>query len=81
VFLDPWSGLAEGFSLDATVNGNKIWKYHPDNEKTNTTGWNALPAGYASMSGADFEALAKLLSGGAQGPTAVRGIIVLFIMP
>ncbi|MDD4827801.1 MAG: fibrobacter succinogenes major paralogous domain-containing protein [Bacteroidales bacterium] len=55
VFLDPWSGLAEGFSLDATVNGNKIWKYHPDNEKTNTTGWNALPAGYASMSGTDFE--------------------------
>ena len=27
------------------------------------------------------KALAKLLSGGAQGPTAVRGIIVLFIMP
>ncbi len=53
-FLDPWNELGEIFAVDAKVNGNKLWKYHPDNEKTNTTGWNALPAGYAVLSGESF---------------------------
>jgi len=53
-FLDPWDGLGEVFSVDAKVNGQKLWKYHPDNEKTNTTGWNALPAGYAVLGGESF---------------------------
>ena len=53
-FFDPWNGLGEIFALDARVNGNKVWMYHPDNEKTNTIGWNALPAGYAILSGDTF---------------------------
>ncbi|HHV04531.1 MAG: FISUMP domain-containing protein [Bacteroidales bacterium] len=53
-FLDPWNGLGEVFAVDAKVNGNKLWKYHPDNEKTNIIGWNALPAGYAILSGETF---------------------------
>lgn len=53
-FLDPWNGLGQEFSADATVNKEKMWKYHPDNIKTNTTGWNALPAGYAILEGDTF---------------------------
>lgn len=53
-FLDPWNGLGEKLAVDAKVNGSKLWKYHPDNEKTNTVGWNAFPAGYAVLSGESF---------------------------
>ncbi|HPW78257.1 MAG: hypothetical protein BWX62_00822 [Bacteroidetes bacterium ADurb.Bin037] len=53
-FLDTWNGLGEIFAVDVKVNGKKLWKYHPDNEKTNTTGWNAVPAGYAILSGEIF---------------------------
>jgi len=58
-FLDPWNGLGEVFSVDAKINGNKLWKYHPDNEKTNISGWNALPAGYALLSGGTFSGIGQ----------------------
>ena len=53
-FLDPWNGLGQVFAADASINQSKVWKYHPDNEKTNTTGWNALHAGYAILEGEAF---------------------------
>lgn len=53
-FLDPWNGLGQPFAADAVINDKKIWRYHPDNEKTNKAGWNALPAGYAILEGDTF---------------------------
>jgi uncharacterized protein (TIGR02145 family) len=53
-FFDPWNGLGRQFAADAKINEKKLWEYHPDNEKTNTTGWNALPAGYAILGGETF---------------------------
>lgn len=58
-FFDSWTGLAEGMCLDAKLNGVKMWSYHPDNTKTNTYGWNALPAGYGSLSGDLFTGKGK----------------------
>lgn len=53
-FLSAWDDVAEGLCLDATFGGSKLWKYHPYNEKTNTQGWSAIPAGYAISSGHTF---------------------------
>lgn len=50
-FFDPWSGLGEYFSIDARLNGSRMWIYHPDNLKTNTGLWNALPSGYVGNEG------------------------------
>lgn len=60
-FFDAWDNLASSVCVDAKVNGAKMWKFHPDNTKTNTSGWNALPAGYGSMAG-DFFTGQKLTS-------------------
>lgn len=44
-FDGKWEGLGEKLSADAYFNGARMWPYSPDNEHTNTVGWNAIPVG------------------------------------
>ncbi|MHC1780458.1 MAG: FISUMP domain-containing protein [Bacteroidales bacterium] len=44
-FDASWSGLGEKLAANAKLNGANIWKYSPNNLKTNSSGWNALPGG------------------------------------
>ena len=53
-FLGHWEGLAGSLCVDATVNDTKLWKYHPYNDKSNTSGWNGLPSGYGLTDGSSF---------------------------
>jgi len=46
-FFGNWPGLGAAASVDAYLNGDRMWPYSPDNLHTNTVGWNALPLGYA----------------------------------
>ncbi len=54
-FYDDWDDAAEMMSADATFINEKMWSYNPDNGHTNTTGWNAIPAGYTQSGHASFE--------------------------
>lgn len=45
-FLSNWAGLGQKLTVEAYLNGAKLWPLSPDNNKANTVGWNALPAGY-----------------------------------
>lgn len=45
-FIDNWKGLGVLASVDAKMNGKRIWPYSPDNAHTNDFGWNALPLGF-----------------------------------
>lgn len=47
-FLSNWSGLGEKLTVEAYLNGDKLWPISPDNNKSNTLFWNALPVGYGS---------------------------------
>ncbi len=44
-FYNSWEGLGEMVSANASLNGNNLWKYSPNNEKSNPVEWNALPGG------------------------------------
>ncbi|MBR5736025.1 MAG: hypothetical protein IKX60_04465 [Bacteroidales bacterium] len=45
-FLSNWAGLGQKLTVEAYLNGKKLWPISPDNLKTNDVFWNALPAGY-----------------------------------
>jgi len=46
-FFDDWKGLAAMTSADAYFNDTtRLWAYCVNNDHNNSTGWNALPAGY-----------------------------------
>ena len=47
-FDGNWVGIGEKVSANATLNQTNIWKYSPNNLKSNTVGWNALPGGNSS---------------------------------
>ncbi len=47
-FDNEWIGLGENSSISASLNGNSIWRYSPDNQKKNSNGFNALPGGSTS---------------------------------
>jgi len=47
-FDGKWEGIGEKAAANAYLNKNSIWKYSPNNLKTNTMGWNALPGGNSS---------------------------------
>ena len=47
-FLSNWSGLGQKLTVDAYLNDERMWPISPDNIKTNTFNWNALPTGYGS---------------------------------
>lgn len=44
-FENEWKGLGQKAAANAMLNGKSVWKYSPENTKTNNEGWNALPAG------------------------------------
>lgn len=48
-FVNDWDGIGEKLSANAYFNGEKMWPYSPDNEHTNTVGWNAIPVGNAQF--------------------------------
>lgn len=48
-FDGKWEGLGEKASADAYFNDARMWPYSPDNEHTNTVGWNALPVGNTTV--------------------------------
>jgi len=50
-FISEWLNLGSYASTDATVNGNRLWPYDPNNGKQNTQGWNAIPAGKGTVGG------------------------------
>jgi uncharacterized protein (TIGR02145 family) len=50
-FLSNWAGLGQKLTVEAYLNGVKMWPISPDNNKSNTVSWNALPAGYNLRSG------------------------------
>lgn len=45
-FLSNWTGLGQKLTVEAYLNNVKMWPISPDNNKSNTVFWNALPAGY-----------------------------------
>ena len=45
-FLANWDSLGQKLTVEAYLNGSKIWPISPDNLKKNSVYWNALPAGY-----------------------------------
>ena len=45
-FLSNWAGLGQKLTVEAYLNDVKMWPISPDNNKSNTVFWNALPAGY-----------------------------------
>jgi uncharacterized protein (TIGR02145 family) len=47
-FESHWPELGTRAAVNATVSGKTLWPYDPANTKTNTLGWNALPAGKAT---------------------------------
>lgn len=47
-FDNKWVGIGEKAAANASLNKTSIWKYSPNNIKTNTMGWNALPGGNSS---------------------------------
>jgi len=50
-FLSNWAGLGQKLTVEAYLNGVKMWPISPDNNKSNTVNWNAIPAGYNLRSG------------------------------
>ena len=46
-FLSNWAGLGQKLTVEAYLNGSKMWPISPDNLKTNNVYWNALPTGYS----------------------------------
>ena len=52
-FLSNWAGIGQKLTVEAFLNGTKMWPISPDNNKANTVSWNALPAGFG-MSSADM---------------------------
>lgn len=50
-FLTNWAGLGQKLTVEAYLNGAKLWPISPDNNKLNSVNWNALPAGYSLRSG------------------------------
>ena len=48
-FVNDWDGIGEKASVNAYFNEAKMWPYSPDNEHTNTVGFNALPIGNAQL--------------------------------
>ena len=53
-FNDTWATLGDKLSAPAYFIGERMWPYSPYNDHTNTTGWNAVPAGGATMDHANF---------------------------
>jgi uncharacterized protein (TIGR02145 family) len=47
-FDNEWKGLGGKITVDAILNSSKIWKYSPNNDKSNMFLWNALPGGNAT---------------------------------
>jgi len=47
-FDSQWQNAGRNASANANIKGTNMWQYSPDNNKQNTEGWNALPAGKAS---------------------------------
>ncbi len=47
-FDGNWPGIGDKASANAYLNNKSVWKYSPNNLKTNTVGWNALPGGNSS---------------------------------
>lgn len=48
IFDNEWKGLGSRITVEALLNGSKIWKYSPNNNKENMYHWNALPGGNAT---------------------------------
>lgn len=58
-FLSNWSGLGQKLTVEAYLNGEKMWPISPDNNKENAVFWNALPTGYGQISTSLFRDLKK----------------------
>jgi len=51
---DPvYYGIAGSMMADVALNGDTLWEFWPDVKKTNSSGFSAFPAGYATVSGED----------------------------
>lgn len=61
IFDNEWNGLGESSSITASLNGNAIWRYSPDNNKSNSNGFNALPGGSTSN---EFKSFSNMYSFG-----------------
>ncbi len=48
IFDNPWTGIGSKASANPLMNSKSLWKYSPNNTKTNTAGWNAIPGGSSS---------------------------------
>ena len=53
-FVDNWATMGDKLSAPAYFNGERMWPYSPYNDHSNTTGWNAIPVGGATMDHANF---------------------------
>ncbi|MCK9305185.1 MAG: fibrobacter succinogenes major paralogous domain-containing protein [Bacteroidales bacterium] len=56
-FDNEWKGLGSKLTVEALLNGSKIWKYSPNNNKENLYHWNALPGGNVSGTLSSFSNL------------------------
>jgi uncharacterized protein (TIGR02145 family) len=53
---DAGRSLAAALMADATFNSNTMWKYRPKvGDITNSSGFSAIPAGYANLASSAFE--------------------------
>jgi len=43
---ESWIGVGEALTVKAYFIDEPMWEYWPDNEHTNTVGWNGIPMGY-----------------------------------
>ena len=57
-FTDTWATLGDKLSAPAYFNGERMWPYSPYNDHTNTTGWNAIPVGGATIDHSNFTGFA-----------------------
>lgn len=47
-FDGNWVGIGDKAAANASLNKKSLWKYSPNNLKSNTFGWNAIPGGNSS---------------------------------
>ncbi|MBQ7640765.1 MAG: hypothetical protein IJS91_07250 [Bacteroidales bacterium] len=53
-FTDTWATLGDKLSAPAYFNGERMWPYSPYNDHSNTSGWNAIPVGGATIDHSNF---------------------------
>lgn len=56
-FDSNWEGLGGKITVNASLNGDQLWKYSPNNEQKNTFSLNALPGGYSTTGHTVFKAM------------------------